>query len=65
MPNGQVLAKLWSKEIWKKNLINVAYNALIFPTKTTGLTYGKPHVIVVPIFHILIPDKKWMGKHLL
>jgi hypothetical protein len=36
MPNGQVLAKLWSKEIWKKILLNVAYNALIFPTETAG-----------------------------
>ena len=27
--------------------------------------YEKPCVIVVPILHILIPNKKWMGKHLL
>src|SRR5712672_1181514 len=36
MPNGQVLAKLWSKKIWKKFLLNVAYNVLIFPTNTAG-----------------------------
>jgi hypothetical protein len=41
MPNGQVLAKLWSKQIRKKNLLNVAYNAHIFPTNTTG---QKPRV---------------------
>jgi hypothetical protein len=49
MPNGQVLAKLWSKKIRKKIHLNVVYN----------------DVIVVPILHILIPDKRWMGKHLL
>ena len=27
--------------------------------------YAKPCVILVPILHILIPDKKWTGKHLL
>ena len=27
--------------------------------------YAKPCVIVAPILHILIPNKKWMGKHLL
>jgi hypothetical protein len=37
MPNGQVLAKLWSKKI----LLNVAYNAHIFPTNTMG---KKPQV---------------------
>jgi hypothetical protein len=55
MPNGQVLAKLWSKKIRKKFLPNVAYNPLIFPTKTVGLMYGKPHATVVPFLCILIP----------
>jgi hypothetical protein len=41
MPNGQVLAKLWSKKIQKKILLNVAYNAHIFPTNTAG---KKPQV---------------------
>jgi hypothetical protein len=41
MPNGQVLAKLWSKEIGKKILPNVAYNAHTFPTNTAGT---KPRV---------------------
>jgi hypothetical protein len=36
MPNGQVLAKLWSKTNQEKNLLNVAYNAHIFPTNTAG-----------------------------
>ena len=33
--------------------------------KNRRLNIWKPHVIVVPILHILIPDKRWMGKHLL
>ena len=33
--------------------------------KPTSSTYAKCCVIVVSILHILIPDKKWMGKHLL
>jgi hypothetical protein len=41
MPNGQVLAKLWSKRIRKKILPNVTYNAHIFPTNTVG---KKPQV---------------------
>jgi hypothetical protein len=36
MPNGQVLAKLWSRKIQRKLLLNVAYNAFIFPTNTAG-----------------------------
>jgi hypothetical protein len=36
MQNGQVLANLYSKQIWKQILLNLAYNGLIFPTKTTG-----------------------------
>ena len=36
MPNGQVLAKLWSKEIRKKFLLTVAHNTIIFPTNTMG-----------------------------
>jgi hypothetical protein len=56
MPNGQVLAKLWSKEIRKIFLLNVAYNALVFPTKTTGLMYEKLCATAVPILCILIPD---------
>ena len=27
--------------------------------------YEKCHAMVLPILHILIPDKRWMGKHLL
>ena len=34
MSNGQVLTKLWSKEIQKKFLLNVAYNTHISPTNT-------------------------------
>ena len=46
MSNGQVLTELWSKKIWKKNLLSVAYNTLIFPTNTIskkncGLNVGK------------------------
>jgi hypothetical protein len=36
MQNGQVLAKLWSKKIQKKFILNVAYNTFIFPTNTAG-----------------------------
>ena len=38
MPNGQILTKLWSKEIWKKFLLNVACNTHISPTTTTTTT---------------------------
>ena len=36
MQNGQVLANLYSKQIWDKILVNLAYNGLIVATNTTG-----------------------------
>ena len=50
MPNGRVLAKLWSKKIRKNFLPNVAYNPLIFPTETAGLQLFAKCVTLARIF---------------